>query len=147
METEIELIEEDEEEDEGVQKKREFTYRGKTVEELKKLNIREFAVFLTARERRTVLRNSDVIEKFVAKCNKCSEKEKNIRTHNRNIIIVPQLIGLTINVYNGKTFEPVRVIPEMIGQRLGEFSHTRRTVKHGSAGIGATRSSASKSVK
>lgn len=151
METETKTIEEEiepvEEVEEEVQKKKEFTYRGKTIDELKKLNIREFAMLLTARERRTVLRNSDVIEKFIEKCIKHSEKEKNIRTHNRNIIITPQLIGMTIYVYNGKTFEPVRVIAEMIGQRLGEFSHTRRAVKHGSAGIGATRSSASKSVK
>ena len=106
MEQETKAIEEEmeEEAEEEVQKKKEFTYRGKTIDELKKLNIREFAMLLTARERRTVLRNSDVIEKFIEKCIKHSEKEKNIRTHNRNIIITPQLIGLTIYVYNGKTF-------------------------------------------
>ncbi|MFA5992216.1 MAG: 30S ribosomal protein S19 [Candidatus Pacearchaeota archaeon] len=133
--------------EEQFQKKKEFTYRGKSVEELKNLNMREFSKFLTSRERRTVLRNSDVLERFLAKCNKCTQKNKPIRIHDRNIIIVPAMVGLTVNVYNGKTFEPVRIIPEMMGHRLGEFSLTRKLVKHGDAGIGATRSSASKSVK
>jgi small subunit ribosomal protein S19 len=133
--------------EEQFQKKKEFTYRGKSVEELKSLNIREIAKYLTSRERRTVLRNSDVIEKFVSKCNKCTQRGKQIKTHNRNIIIVPAMIGLTIGVYNGKTFEPVRVVAEMLGHRLGEFSLTRRPVKHGDAGVGATKSSASRSVK
>jgi small subunit ribosomal protein S19 len=130
-----------------VQKKKEFTYRGKTIEELKKLNIREFSKFVPSRERRTLLRNTDVIENFILRCKKKEEKGKRIKTHNRNIIIVPEMIGMIIGVYNGKVFEDVRVGSEMIGHRLGEFSLTRRHVKHGSAGIGATRSSASRSVK
>jgi ribosomal protein S19 len=52
-----------------------------------------------------------------------------------------------ISGYNGKTFLPVDIIAEMLGHRLGEFSPTRTKVKHGSAGVGATRSSASRSVK
>ena len=130
-----------------IEKKKEFTYRGKTIEELKKLDVREFAKLLPSRERRTVLRNSDVIEKFVAKCKKYSEKGKNIRTHKREIIIVPEMANLTVNVHNGRAFEPVKIIPEMLGHRLGEFTLTRKSVKHGAAGIGATRSSASRSVK
>lgn len=137
----------EEEQNMEMHKKKDFTYRGKTVDELKKLDIREFAKYLTSRERRTLLRNSDVIENFVMKSKKRTEKSKNIRTHNRNIIVVPALIGLTVYVYNGHSFEPVRIIPEMIGHRLGEFSHTRKAVKHGAAGIGATKSSASRSVK
>ncbi|MEK6890634.1 MAG: 30S ribosomal protein S19 [Nanoarchaeota archaeon] len=150
---EEEISESDEENEDDVDatialhKKKEFTYRGKHIEELKKLDIREFAKLLPARERRTILRNSDNIERFVTKCNKSTERGKNIRTHDRNIIIVPAMIGLSVFVHNGKTFEQVRIISEMIGHRLGEFSMTRRHVKHGAAGIGATRSSASRSVK
>ena len=130
-----------------VQKRKEFTYRGKSIEELKKLNIREFAKFVPSRERRTLLRNSDVVENFISRCRKKIEKGKRIKTHNRNIIIVPEMIGMEIGVYNGKQFEEVRIIPEMVGHRLGEFSLTRRPVRHGSAGIGATKSSSSRSVK
>ena len=130
-----------------IEKKKEFTYRGKTIEELKKLNIREFAKFIPSRERRTILRNTDVIENFISRCNKKISKGKKLKTHNRNIIIVPEMIGMSIGVYNGHIFEEVRITSEMIAHRLGEFAPTRRNVKHGAAGIGATRSSASRSVK
>ena len=127
--------------------KKEFTYRGKTIEELKQLDIREFAKLLKSNVRRTVLRQSDEIQKFVSRCNKKIAKKKIIKTHLRDIIIVPQLIGLSIRIHNGKDFVPVNIIGEMLGHRLGEFSLTRMKVKHGAAGIGATRSSASLSVK
>lgn len=125
------------------EKKKEFTYRGKNLEELKGMSIREFARYLRARERRSVMRNSDVIQKFLERCR---GKEK-IRTHLRDVIIVPQMIGLTIYVYNGKEFIQVKIVAEMLGHRLGEFAATRRQVKHGAPGVGATRSSAALSVK
>ena len=128
-------------------KKKEFTYRGKTLEELKQLDIREFAKLLRANERRTALRQSDEIQKFVLRCKGKIEKKKQIKTHSRYLLIVPQLVGMNIRIYNGKEFSPVQIIEEMLGHRLGEFSVTRNKVKHGAAGIGATRSSASKSVK
>ena len=65
----------------------------------------------------------------------------------RDIIIVPDMVNRTIHVHNGRAFEPVKIVPEMLGHRLGEFTLTRKPVKHGAAGIGATRSSASRSVK
>jgi small subunit ribosomal protein S19 len=132
---------------ETISQKKEFTYKGKTIDELKLLSIREFANLTTSRERRTLLRNSDTFEKFIEKCEKLSKNGKKIRTHQRNLIIVPKMIGLVIAVYNGRNFEDVRITSEMIGHRLGEFSLTRKAVKHGAAGIGATRSSASRSVK
>ena len=127
------------------EKKKEFEFRGKKIEELKQLDIREFAKYLKSRSRRTILRNFDVIERFVKKCKNAGSKQ--IRTNMRDIIIVPQMVGLTIAVHNGKEFNPVRIETEMLGHRLGEFSPTRRPVKHGAPGIGATKSSASLSVK
>jgi len=126
-----------------IEGKKQFTFRGKTLEELKKLDIREFAKYLRARERRSVLRNFDVIEKFLERI---KNKEK-IRTHLRDLIIVPKMVGLAIHVYNGKDFVQVRIMPEMLGHRLGEFSVTRKQIKHGAPGVGATRSSAALSVK
>lgn len=128
-------------------KKKEFTYRGNSLEELKKMDIREFAKLLKSNERRTILRQYDKIQKFVIRCDKKIENKKLIRTHLRSIIIVPQLIGMKIHIHNGKTFVPIQIEKEMLGHRLGEFSVTRSKVKHGTAGIGATRSSASKAVK
>ncbi len=126
---------------------KEILYRGQNIEELKKLDVREITKFLQARARRSVLRNFDKIEKFVAKCEKKQKKGKPIRTHLREMLIVPQLIDMTIYVYNGKEFVRVTIMPEMIGHRLGEFAVTRGRVQHGAPGIGATRSSAAMSVK
>jgi len=127
--------------------KKEFTYRGKTLTELQEINIREFAKLLKSNERRTVLRQTDIIEEFVSRSKKKLEKKKQIRTHLRDLIIVPEMVNMTISVHNGRIFVPVKIIGEMLGHRLGEFSVTRSKVKHGAAGIGATRSSASMSVK
>jgi small subunit ribosomal protein S19 len=128
-------------------KKKEFRFRGKILEELKQLDIREFAKLLKSNERRTALRQYDKIQKFVIRCNKKIQKGKAINTHQRNIVIVPRMVGMKIGVYNGKEFSAVEVNGEMLGHRLGEFSVTRQKVKHGSAGIGATKSSASRAVK
>jgi small subunit ribosomal protein S15e len=69
------------------------------------------------------------------------EKPKPVRTHLRNIIIVPEMIGSIISVYNGKFVIQIEIKPEMIGHYLGEFSFTYKPVKHGRPGIGATHSS------
>ena len=128
-------------------KKKEFRFRGKTLDELKQLDIREFAKLIPSRKRRTLLRNTDVAEMFIARSDKKISKNKKIKTHIRNIVIVPRMVGMRIGIYNGRNFEDVEILPEMLGHRLGEFSLTRTSVKHGAAGIGATRSSASRSVK
>jgi small subunit ribosomal protein S19 len=130
-----------------IEKRKEFTYRGKTMEELKALDIREFAKLIPARERRTILRNTDVIEIFLSRSNKKIGNKKQVKTHNRALVIVPAMVGMHVGIHNGKGFERVEIMPEMIGHRLGEFAMTRGLVKHGAAGIGATRSSASRSVK
>jgi len=126
---------------------KEFTFRGKTIEELKQIDTREFTKFLKSRQRRAVLRQFDVIEKFITRCEKKQKKGKPIRTHLRRIVIVPRMIDLTINIHNGKTYVPIKILPEMLGHRLGEFAVTRTKVQHGAPGIGATRSSAALSVK
>ncbi|KAJ6412232.1 hypothetical protein OIU84_005315 [Salix udensis] len=69
------------------------------------------------------------------------EKPEPVRTHLRNMIIVPEMIGSVIGVYNGKTFNQVEIKPEMISHYLAEFSISYKPVKHGRPGIGATHSS------
>tara|TARA_Y100000310_G_scaffold338386_1_gene427888 strand:+ start:627 stop:1031 length:405 start_codon:yes stop_codon:yes gene_type:complete len=122
-------------------------YRGRNIEELKKLDVREFAKLVKARPRRAILRNFDVVEQFIKKCAAKTAKKKAIKTHNRSLVIVPAFIGLTIHVHNGNSFVSVKITEEMLGHRLGEFALTRKGVKHGAAGVGATKSSASLSVK
>ncbi len=128
-------------------RKKEFTYRGKTLDELKQLDVREFAKLLKSNEKRTVLRQADEIQKFINRASKKMTKKKPIKTHSRYLVIAPKMIGMKIGIYNGKDFIPINIENEMLGHRLGEFSATRQKVKHGSAGIGATRSSASRAVK
>lgn len=128
-------------------KKKEFTYRGKTIEELKKLDVREFAKFLESKSRRATLRQFQDIENFISRCKKKESNDKKIRTHKRNVVIVPQMIGMKIQVHNGNKFLPVEITGEMLGHRLGEFSPTRNRVKHGKTGVGATKGSKSKSKK
>jgi len=120
---------------------KELFYRGQPVEKLKELDVRESAKFLKSRARRSVLRNFDQIEKFIKRCDAKIARKKKIKTHYREIVIVPKLIGLTIGVHNGRAFQNIIITHEMIGHRLGEFAPTRGKVTHGSAGIGATKSS------
>ena len=125
--------------------KKEFTYKGKSVEELKKLSISELAALFPSKCRRKIKKGFTDQEKILLK--KIRSSQKNIETHCRDMIILPEMIGLTIKVHNGKTFVPLAVQEEMMGHCLGEFALTRRRVAHSAPGIGATRSSASLSVK
>ncbi len=124
-----------------------FTYRGKTIEELKALDIREFSKLLKSRSRRMVLRQFNEINDFINRAKVKLEKKKAIKTHYRNLVVVPQMVGMRIQIYNGKTFIPVDIIGEMLGHRFGEFSLTRGKVKHGTAGIGATKGSKAQAKK
>ncbi len=127
--------------------KKQFKYRGKDIEELKSMDTREVAKYLTARSRRTVLRNFQEIENFVARCKKKNANGKKIKTHLRKLVIVPQMVGMQIQVHCGNKFVPVEIVPEMIGHYLGEFALTRNKVAHTKAGVGATKGSKSKSKK
>ena len=125
----------------------EFKFRGKTIDELKQLSLKEFALLVKSRERRSILRQLAKYEDFLRRIKKKLEKGKPIKTHWRDAVIVPAFVGLTIHVHNGKSFEPVKITEEMLGHRLGEFALTRKPVKHSAPGVGATRSSAFLSVK
>jgi len=127
--------------------KKQFTFRGKSIEQLKELDVREFAKYVKSRTRRAVLRQFQVIEDFVSRAKRKIEKNKPIKTHKRTMIVVPQLVGMKIQIYNGHEFLPVEITKEMLGHRLGEFSPTRGKVKHGTAGIGSTKGSKSQAKK
>ena len=122
-----------------------FTYRGHTLDELQELSLDEVAELLPARQRRTIKRGlSTEQEKLLESAREADEEETAndpIRTHLRNMPIVPEFVGLTFAVHNGQAFERVEIEPEMLGHYLGEFQLTRTSVEHGQAGIGATRSS------
>ncbi len=125
--------------------KKDFIFRGKTLEELQTLTIKEFAELLTSRQRRSLTRGLNEQQKKLLE--KFKRKDKNIRTHCRDIIILPDMVNSTARVHNGKEFVMITIIPDMLGHYLGEFVMTRKKVSHHAPGIGATRSSASLSVK
>ena len=120
-------------------RKGEFTYRGKTLQDLKTMSLEEFAQLLPARQRRTINRGLGDEHKKIL--NKINDGDTTIKTHVRDMIILPEMVGLNLEIHNGKSFEKVEVIPEMLGHYFGEYSFTRRRVSHGSAGVGATKSS------
>lgn len=108
-----------------------------------------FQKLIKSRGRRNLKRHADLpqwktflkgVEKF-RQDTLAGKRPKAVKTHNREYVITPQMVGVTFGVYNGKTFEQVNVVPEMMGHRLGEFSATRKRLNHGKAGIGATKSS------
>ena len=125
--------------------KKEFTFKGKTLEELKKMSINEVAQLLTSRQRRSIKRGFTDQQKILLK--KIKSNQKNIETHCSDMIVLPEMIGTTIKVHQGKEFVPVIIEADMIGHYFGEFTFTRKRVAHSAPGIGATRSSASLSVK
>lgn len=125
--------------------KKEFTYRGKRMEELLAMDTAAFAELVTARARRSLLRNEN--KHLLAKVDKAKAEldsgkfPKPVRTHRRDTIVIPKMVGLRMAVYKGNEFVNVDIKPEMLGHYLGEFALTRKRVTHGKAGIGATRSS------
>jgi len=125
--------------------KKEFFYRGKKLDELKKMSIKEFSQLVKSRARRTLLRGMTEPQKnFLEKIRK---GEKKLKTHCRDMIIIPEMVNKTIMIHNGKAFVAILIKPEMLGHRLGEFALTRKSLAHSAPGVGATKSSASASVK
>ncbi|GIU72522.1 MAG: 30S ribosomal protein S19 [Candidatus Nitrosocaldaceae archaeon] len=120
---------------------REFKYRGKSMDELVTLSADELRNILNSRQRRSLLRGlSEEKRKLLAEI-KSATSDKVIRTHLRDMIILPIMVGKTVHVHNGKEFVPVEIKPEMIGHYLGEYAITNKRVVHGSPGVGASRSS------
>jgi small subunit ribosomal protein S19 len=120
-------------------RREEFTYRGYKIDELKAMGLTELLPIMPARVRRKVVRGlSRSEENFLEKIRGGNQK---IRTHLRDMIVMPEMVGKSIEIYNGKEFVKVEFQPESVFHYLGEFALTRKRVTHGSAGIGATRSS------
>jgi len=127
--------------------KKQTTFRGKAMDELKSLEVREFAKFLTSSPKKFVLRHFNEIEDFITQARKKMSKNKPIKTHKRDLVVVPGMIGMRIQIHNGRTFIPIEITGEMFGHKFGEFAPTRGKTKHGKAGMGATKGSKNKSKK
>lgn len=120
-------------------RREEFTYRGFSVDELKQMGQGELTALMPARVRRKIKRGLTRDEEKLL--SDIREGDAKIRTHLRSMVVMPEMIGRSLEVHNGKEFVKVDIQPESVFHYLGEFALTRRRVAHGSAGIGATRSS------
>ncbi|XP_055607426.1 40S ribosomal protein S15-like [Uranotaenia lowii] len=136
---------------EGFKKKRtfrKFTYRGVDLDQLLDMKHDLLMELMHSRAKRRfkrgIRRKPLALMKKLRKAKKDApplEKPAIVKTHLRNMIIVPEMVGSMVGIYNGKTFNQAEIKPEMIGHYLGEFSLTYKPVKHGRPGIGATHSS------
>ena len=126
-----------------------FTYRGKTIEELQSMSLSELSKLLPSRQRRSIERGlSEDKKKLLKKIEELKQgKIKKVKTHLRDMIILPSMVGAQIQVYNGKEYKTINILEEMIGHYLGEFALTRSQVRHSAPGVGATKSSSHLSVK
>ncbi len=122
-------------------KSKDKRYCGLTLEQLKALSLKDSLKYISARSRRSVLRHPELVEKFIKSAEEKISRKRKVKTHLRDLVIVPKMVGMEIGIYNGKSFEDVKMEMEMIGHRLGEFALTRQKVNHSAAGIGATRGS------
>jgi small subunit ribosomal protein S19 len=82
---------------------------------------------------RSVSKGAYVEEKLLKKVSAMQKlrEKKPIKTWSRRSTVTPDFVGLTMMIHNGKIFIPVFVTENMVGHKLGEFSHTRTFRKHG----------------
>jgi small subunit ribosomal protein S19 len=121
---------------------KDFKYRGRSEEELKNLSMDEFIQMLPSRMRRSLRRGiTDEQRKVLEKIRSYQPGDKPVKTHSRNLIILPEMIGKTVHVFNGQAFIEVQIDIKKLGHFLGEYSITNQPVRHGRPGIGASRSS------
>ncbi|MDP8011333.1 MAG: 30S ribosomal protein S19 [Thermoplasmata archaeon] len=124
----------------ALERAKEFTYRGYSLDELMNMKLDELIPIMPSRVRRSLKRewNSEQTKVF----EELSDPDVEVvKTHVRDMVILPQFVGKKVQLHNGKEFQEFEIKPEMIGHYLGEFVLTRKEVKHSSPGVGATRSS------
>jgi small subunit ribosomal protein S15e len=113
---------------------RKFTFRGVELDQLLDLTNDELMDLVCARARRRMSRG---LKRQAKKEAPAGEKPRGVKTHLRNMIIVPEMIGSIVGIYNGKMFCGVEMKPEMVGMYLGEFAVTYKPVRHGRPGVSA----------
>jgi len=126
---------------------KEFRYRGYTLDELQAMSMDEFIRLLPSRQRRSLSRGLSQEQRIMLESVRKAKEATNqgqktvVKTHARDMIILPEMVGVTLLIHNGKEFTAVEVASGMIGHYVGEFAITNKPVKHGAPGIGASRSS------
>jgi small subunit ribosomal protein S19 len=117
-----------------------FQYRGRSVDELKAMSMDEFINLLPSRMRRSLRRGLSNEQRIILERLR-QDNGKPIKTHARDMVVLPEMVGKSILVHSGQEFVEVRINEKMLGHYLGEFVITNKLVRHGKPGIGASRSS------
>jgi small subunit ribosomal protein S19 len=123
---------------------KEFDYRGIPLDQLQSMSLEKLFEIFPARARRSLTRGiTDGKRKLIdeIKLEKAGKSKNPIKTHIRDLIVLPYMVGATVHVFSGKEFVPVAITPQMIGHYLGEYVRTNKRVVHGAPGVGASRSS------
>jgi small subunit ribosomal protein S19 len=121
-----------------------FTYRGLSQKELEELPLDKMLKLFPSRARRSLTRGiNDGKRKLIGEIKAAKEGKLKtpINTHLRDVLILPSMVGVTLNVFSGKEFKPVTITTEMVSHYLGEYVITNKRVSHGAPGVGASRSS------
>jgi small subunit ribosomal protein S19 len=127
-----------------------FTYRGHTVDEIRSMSMDEFIKLLPSRQRRSLTKGLTNEQRTLLEHIRASKRHNGgnsgkapspVKTQCRDMIIIPEMIGLTLHLHSGKEFTALEIKPEMIGHYIGELVITNQKVVHGTPGIGASRSS------
>ncbi|KAM5312670.1 small ribosomal subunit protein uS19-like [Glossophaga mutica] len=126
-----------------------FICRGKDLNQLLDMSCERLMQLYSARRRRRqqlnrgLQRRQHSLLRHLCKAKKRAPpaEKPEVKTHLWDMIILTEIVGSMVGVYNGKTFNQVEIKPEMTGHYLGEFSITYKSMKHGRPGIGATHSS------
>lgn len=117
---------------------KEILYRGRTLDQLLSTELPELLKILPARARRSLRRGYNIEQK---KLHDRLLEEDSVRTRVRDLVIIPQYVGKVVSVHDGHQYQTFTIKEEMIGHYLGEYSQTRKEVKHSGPGVGATRGS------
>jgi small subunit ribosomal protein S19 len=126
---------------------KEFAYRGYSLEQLQGLSMDEFILLLPSRHRRSLQRGLKTEQRILLEKMRAAKAAMDkgqslvVKAHARDMIVLPEMVGVTIMLHSGREFVKVEITPEMIGHYLGEYAITNKPVKHGQPGIGASRSS------
>jgi small subunit ribosomal protein S15e len=125
-----------------------FSYRGMDIKSLMELKVDEISKHFRSRQRRRLQRKlkpayGRLLTKLslIKKCTPQGEKPVGVKTHLRDLIVLPSMVMSVLNVHTGKDYQSVEIKPDMVGYYLGEFAQSYKRVNHGRPGVGATNSS------
>ena len=120
---------------------KEFTYHGLSKEELANMPQEKLLKLFSARVRRSLTRGINDDKRKLMEEMKDKNNKNPIKTHLRDVIILPYMVGVTVHIFSGKEFVPIIITIQMVGHYLGEYVITNKRVNHGAPGVGASRSS------